>query len=91
MQPLSQAIPKVLTELLRSTPHSPGKVEFAWKAVVGPAMGRMTRVRLEGHLLLIEGDTPSWTQEVRRSSGLIIRRLNAMLGADTVQEISIRA
>jgi Dna[CI] antecedent, DciA len=91
MQPLSQAIPKVLGDLLRSTPHSPGKVEFAWVAVVGPAMGRVTRVRLEGHVLIIEGDTPSWTREVSRSSGLIVRRLNAMLGADTVQQVIIRA
>ena len=91
MQPLTQAIPKVLGELLRNTPHSPGKVEFAWRAVVGPAMGRVTRVRLEGHVLIIEGDTPSWMREVSRSSGLIVSRLNALLGADTVREVVIRA
>ena len=91
MQPLSQAIPKVLGELLRSTPNSPGKVEFAWRAVVGPAMGRVTRVRLEGDVLIIEGDTPSWMREVSRSSALIVRRLNAMLGPDTVKRVITRA
>ena len=34
MQPLAQAIPKVLAELLRAAPSSPGKIEFAWKAAV---------------------------------------------------------
>ena len=81
----------MLGELLRTTPHSPGKIDFAWRAVVGPAMGRVTRVRLEGHVLIIEGDTQSWMREVSRSSALIVRRLNGLLGADTVQQVVIRA
>ena len=38
MRPLSHAVPGGLAELLRDTPLSQGKVDFAWKAAVGPAM-----------------------------------------------------
>jgi hypothetical protein len=91
MQPLAQAIPKVLAELLRAAPASPGKIEFAWKAAVGPAVARVTRVKLEGRLLLVESDTPVWTREVVRSSPVILRRLNNLLGSDAIAGISVRA
>ena len=45
-----------LRSLLRETPLSPGKVRFAWTAVVGPALERVTAVRLEGDTLLVEAD-----------------------------------
>jgi hypothetical protein len=91
MQPLAQAIPRVLAELLRGSPLSPGKVDFAWKAAVGPAMERVTRVRLEGHTLLVEAHTPHWTREIARSSRIILKRMQVLLGEDVIQEISIRA
>lgn len=91
MQPLAQAMPRVLAELLRGTPVSPGKIEFAWKAVVGPAMERVTRVRLEGHVLIVEARTPHWTREVARSSQIILNRLQGLLGEHVVRELSIRA
>ena len=37
-EPLAQAIPRAVATLLRDTPMSPGKLAFAWKTVVGPAM-----------------------------------------------------
>ena len=91
MQPISQAIPRVVAELLRGSALSAGKVEFAWKAAVGPAMDRVTRVRLEGRILLVEAHTPHWTREVSRSSRIILRRLQGLLGEDVVEELSIRA
>lgn len=91
MQPLSQAIPKVLGDMLRTAPDSAGKIEFAWKAAVGPAIARATRIRLEGRLLLVESDTPIWTRELARSSPLLLRRMNALLGRDAIEEILVRA
>lgn len=91
MQPLAQAIPKVIAELLRTAPNSPGKIEFAWKAAVGPAVARATRVHLDGRLLLVESDNPTWTKEMRRSAPLLLRRMNGLLGQDTIEEISVRA
>ena len=91
MQPIAHAIPRALAELLRGSPLSPGKVEFAWKAAVGPGMERVTRVRLEGHVLLVEARTPAWTAEVRRSSRIILQRMQTLLGEDVIQEIAVRA
>ena len=91
MQPLGQAIPRVVADILRSAPTSPGKIDFAWKAVVGPAVARVTRIRLEGRLLIVEADTATWTREVARSSPVILRRLRALLGDSTIEEIVVRA
>lgn len=90
MQPLAHAIPRALAELLRETPLSPGKVEFAWKATVGPAMVRGTAVRLEGHTLLVEARTTAWAREVSRSSRIILKRMETLLGVDVIRELSVR-
>ena len=68
MRPLSSAVPGALAELLRGAPLSPGKVTFAWRAAVGPAVERETAVRLEGTTLIVDAATRQWAQEVRRSS-----------------------
>ena len=90
MQPLAHVIPRALAELLRETPLSPGKVEFAWKAAVGPAMVRGTAVRLEGHILLVEARTTAWAREVSRSSRIILKRMETLLGVDVIRELSVR-
>ena len=81
MLPISHAVPGALAELLRGTPLSPGKVAFAWNAAVGPATARATAVRLEGTLLLVDATTIPWAREVSRSSGVILTRLQTLLGA----------
>ena len=74
-------MPRVIAELLRGSPMSPGKVEFAWKAAVGPADGsRHVPVRLEGRTLLVDANTAAWGREVTRSSRLILRRMQTLLG-----------
>jgi predicted nucleic acid-binding Zn ribbon protein len=90
MHPLAQAMPRALAELLRHSPVSRGKVEFAWKAAVGPAMARGTAVRLEGHVLLVDAGTAAWAREVGRASPIILRRLQALVGPDVVREITVR-
>jgi len=87
---LSHSLPRVLSELLRNSPTSPGKIDFAWKAAVGPATGRSTHVRLEGTTLLVEGVSRQWTREVARSSRLILHRLQRLLGDDVIKDIVIR-
>ena len=82
MLPISHAVPGALAELLRGTPLTPGKVAFAWNAAVGPATARATAVRLEGTLLLVDAITTAWAREVSRSSGVILTRLQTLLGAD---------
>ena len=89
MQPLSSGLPGALVELLRDVPLTDGKVTFAWKAAVGPAIERVTRVKLEHRVLLVETASEQWSREVMRSSPVILKRLHSLLG-DIVGRIEVR-
>jgi hypothetical protein len=90
MRSISHIVPAALRELLSMAPLSDGKVTFAWKAAVGPALERATDVRLEGGTLIVETAGPQWTREVKRSSGVILTRIKTLLGEGTVQKIEVR-
>jgi predicted nucleic acid-binding Zn ribbon protein len=90
VRPLTSALPGALAELLRGAPLSAGKVSFAWRAAVGPAVERETSVRLEGGTLLVDAASAQWAREVRRSSSIILNRLKTLLGNDAVSEIRVR-
>ena len=90
MRPLTSALPGALAELLRDAPLSPGKVSFAWRAAVGPALERETSVRLESGTLIVDAASKQWAREVRRSSSIILNRLQTLLGDGTVTSISVR-
>ena len=90
MRSISLIVPAALRELLRTAPLSDGKVTFAWKAAVGPALERATDVKLEAGTLIVETAGPQWTREVKRSSGVILTRIKTLLGDGTVQRIEIR-
>ena len=90
MRPLSQALPGALAELLRGAPLSDGKVKFAWRAAVGSAVDRVTAVRLEGHVLIVEAASAQWAREITRSSGVILTRLQTLLGPNVIQELKVR-
>jgi predicted nucleic acid-binding Zn ribbon protein len=91
MHSLAHLVPAALMELLRMAPLSDGKVAFAWRAVVGPALERATVVKLDGHVLIVETSSAQWSREVSRSSPMILARLQTFLGKDTVTSISVRA
>ena len=90
MRPISQAVPGALVELLRGAPLSPGKVSFAWRAAVGTALERVTSVRLDGRTLVVEAASTQWAREVSRSAGVILTRVQTLLGAGAVTGISVR-
>jgi predicted nucleic acid-binding Zn ribbon protein len=90
MRPLSHIIPNALFRLLQDTPISSGKVGFAWRAAVGPALGRATHVRLEGRVLLVDTTSAQWSREVMRSSPVILGRLCELLGPRIVERIEVR-
>ena len=90
MLPISSGLPGALAELLRGSPLSDGKVTFAWKAAVGPAFERVTHVKLEHRVLLVETASAQWSREVMRSSPVILTRLQSLLGADVVERIEVR-
>jgi predicted nucleic acid-binding Zn ribbon protein len=90
MRPLAHVVPGAVLQLLRDIPISDGKVGFAWRAAVGPALGRATHVRLEGRVLLVDAASPEWSREVARSSAVILNRLQTLLGAAVVERIEVR-
>jgi predicted nucleic acid-binding Zn ribbon protein len=90
MRPLAHAVPGALMQLLRPAPLSEGKVAFAWNAAVGPAVARATAVKLCEGVLIVDTSSVQWAREIRRSSGVIISRLQALLGDDIVTSISVR-
>jgi hypothetical protein len=77
-------------QLLRDAPLSDGKVGFAWRAAVGPALGRATAIKLERGVLIVETASAQWSREVVRSSPVILKRLQDLMGADTVERIEVR-
>jgi predicted nucleic acid-binding Zn ribbon protein len=90
MRPLTNVAPTVLASILKAAPLSPGKVECAWRASVGVALRRATDVRLVDGVLLVDASSAEWAREVRRSSGIILKRLRALLGDDTVRRLTVR-
>jgi len=83
-------MPGALVDLLRGSPLCDGKVTFAWKAAVGPAIERVTNVKLEHKVLLVETASAQWSKEVMRSSPVILRRLESLLGVNVVERIEVR-
>jgi predicted nucleic acid-binding Zn ribbon protein len=90
MRPLAQAVPGALIELLKGAPLSDGKVTCAWRAAVGPALERVTAVKLEGRVLLVDTASAQWSREIMRSSPVILKRLQGFLGAAVVERIEVR-
>ena len=90
MQPIGQVLPRALAQIVRQAPLSAGKVDFAWRSAVGAAMGRVSAVRLQDGVLLVDAQTSQWAAAIMRSTPVILGRLQAMLGADTVREIRLR-
>ena len=90
MRPLLHAVPGAIKELLRGAPLSDGKVTFAWQAAVGPALERVTTVKLERTVLIVETASFQWSREIERSSAVILRRLQSFLGTNTVTTLRVR-
>jgi predicted nucleic acid-binding Zn ribbon protein len=53
-------------------------------------MDRGTFVRLDDRRLLVEAKTAAWAKEVSRSSHVILKRLQALLGPDVISELVVR-
>jgi hypothetical protein len=90
MLSIAHAVPGAVAELLRSAPLSDGKVTFAWTAAVGPAVERVTTVRLERDTLVVRTSSPQWTREIQRATPVILKRLQSLLGSTTVTSLSVR-
>lgn len=90
MVSLKQTAPRVLADIVRQAPLSPGKVDCAWLLAVGPAVQRQTAIRLGADSLVVDAMGRAWADEVRRSSRVILARIQALLGDATVSRIEVR-
>ena len=62
---------------------------FAWELVVGSSLARVTSVEMESTTLRVRAVDPRWLKEIERARGLILPKLQQMLGEQAVTRISI--
>ncbi len=90
MIPVQQTIPDFLSHLLRKAPLSDEKVSFAWRAAVGPAIARVSSVRLTtAGTVEVQCADDHWRREIRRSAPVIKERLAGLLGAEMVKHLKV--
>ena len=82
-------MPQALAAVLRRAPLSEDKVAFAWRAAVGPAVDKLTRVALEDRTLRVRVRDAAWKSEIDRSCGVIHSRLESLLGQGVVRRIDV--
>jgi predicted nucleic acid-binding Zn ribbon protein len=67
-------------QLLAGAPITAGKVGFAWGIAVGPAVARVSAVRLDGDVLIVEATSEQWVTEIKRSRTVILSRMQTLVG-----------
>ncbi len=91
MIPVREVAPRAVTTLLRDQPLTTAKVQFAWRASVGPAMARATAVNLAADgTLHVAAEGHHWRTETARSIAVIRRRLRELLGRGVVKRITVK-
>lgn len=91
MQPIQSLVSAAVARVVRPAPLSPEKVLFAWRAAVGPAVARVTRVRLTGGgVLEVELDDGRFGDELVRSAPVVLIRMQDLLGAEAVSRVAVR-
>ena len=90
MIPIQNFATGVLAEVIRRQPASKERTSFAWQLAVGAALARVTAVELarDGVLTVTTRD-PRWTREIKRSAGVILPRLQNLLGPEAVTRIVV--
>jgi hypothetical protein len=84
-------MPGALTEILRRTPLSVAKLDFAWRSAVGQAIDRATSIRLgEAATLIVDARDERWRQEIARAERVILERLARLLGPAVVRQLEVR-
>lgn len=73
---------RAVAAALARQPLSPGKVAFAWRAAVGPAMAKATEAAMAGdRVVRVRAVSTHWRLEVERARPLIEARLSRLLGS----------
>jgi predicted nucleic acid-binding Zn ribbon protein len=87
--PLQHFSSAVLSEVIRRQPSSPARTALAWQLAVGPALARTTSVELANGVLTVHSADARWTQEIARARDIVLRRLQHVLGPDSVETLRI--
>jgi predicted nucleic acid-binding Zn ribbon protein len=91
MDAIQAVLPRVLAGIFRQGPLSQAKLEAAWRIAVGDALSRVSQVRLlSDGVVEIHAADQRWHPELKRSSPLILSRLNALLGANGVKQLALK-
>lgn len=89
MLPIQRFSGSVLTEIIRRQPSSPERTAFAWQLAVGPKLAQVTNVTLHEGVLMVYSPDPRWTIEITRARGVILARLQQLLGSETVETLRV--
>lgn len=91
MDAIHTVVPRALTELFRNGPMSQGKLEVAWRVAVGDTLSRVSTVKLQPDRSVdVHPADLRWCKELKRSSTMILGRLNTLLGANAVTRLSVK-
>lgn len=91
VQPLNDLASPAIARLLADAPVTPGKVRFAWRLAVGPAIDRISTASFsEDRRLAVSVPDESWRREIRRALPVIHERLAALLGPGVIETIVIK-
>ena len=89
MVPLQNFATGVVAEIVRRQPPSPARTSFAWTVAVGPALARSTTATLSDGVLTVRARDARWTKEIERAGDTILRRMQHLLGANSVVRIDV--
>jgi hypothetical protein len=91
MDAIHTVLQGVVGTLFKQGPLSQAKLQAAWRIAVGDALNRVSKVCLrDDGLVEIYAADSRWQRELKRSSPLILARLNALLGPDTVKRLAVK-
>lgn len=91
MDALRTLVPRALTELFSNGPMSQGKLEVAWRVAVGDALCRVSTVKLQADgSVYVHPSDQRWRKELKRSSSMILGRLNTLLGTGTIPRLVVK-
>ena len=91
MDSLQTVLPRALIELFKQGPMSQGKLEAAWRVAVGDALARVATPHLcaDGSVEVRTADQ-RWLRELKRSSGVILNKLNGLLGPQAISRLHLK-
>lgn len=89
MLPIQQFSTGVIAEIIRRQPPSPARTSFAWQLAVGTALARATEISLADGVLRVRATDDRWTREIRRASDVVLKRLQNLLGSETIRALQI--